>query len=48
LRQIATDYSSLGDLRQLQLHEIEFFYEPLIDGLVDQQRQEIENRDKGK
>jgi hypothetical protein len=37
LLQIATDYSSLPDLRTLELHEIRFFYEPLIPNLIEYQ-----------
>lgn len=38
------DYNSLGDWRNLTFHEIAFFYEPLIPGLVEQQKREMEKK----
>jgi len=33
IRQILVDYNSLPDYRTMDLHEIIFFYEPLIESL---------------
>lgn len=38
LLQIATDYNSLPDLRDIELHEIRFFYETLISNLIEYQK----------
>lgn len=43
LLQIASDYSSLPDLRTMELYEIRFFYEPLISGLAAQQREDMKS-----
>jgi len=39
IRQICADYNSLPDVRTMSIAEIKFFYEPLIPGLVKQQRE---------
>ena len=44
LLQIASDYSSLPDLRKITVDEIEFFYKPLIHGLVKTQQEAMKNR----
>ena len=35
--QVASDYPGVPDVRTLKLHEITFFYEPLIPGLLKTQ-----------
>ena len=44
LLQIAADYPGLPDVRTLELYEITFFYEPLIDGLVREQQEEMKRK----
>jgi hypothetical protein len=46
LLQILAEYNSLGDWRKLTIPEIAFFYEPLIKGLMKQQKQEMEDENK--
>jgi len=36
--QIYMDYSSLPSIREIELDEVVFFYEPLIDGLIELQK----------
>ena len=38
LVQIYIDYSSLPSMRDITLDEVRFFYEPLIDGLIELQK----------
>ena len=44
LLQIAADYNSLPDLRKITVDEISFFYEPLIPGLIEMQKEKMKNR----
>lgn len=36
--QIYIDYNSLPSIREITLDEIQFFYEPLIEGLIKLQK----------
>jgi len=36
--QIYIDYNSLPSIREITLDEVRFFYEPLIDGLIELQK----------
>jgi len=38
LRQICIDYSSMVNIREITIDEIRFFYNPLIEGLCERQR----------
>jgi len=38
LLQIATDYSVLPDLNTIDIDDIRFFYNPLIDSLIKSQK----------
>jgi hypothetical protein len=42
--QITADYPGLPDVRTLTIPEIRFFYEPLLPGLKEDQKKEIENK----
>jgi GTP1/Obg family GTP-binding protein len=41
MTQIFIDYASMVSPRDITLDEIQFFYRPLIDGLIE--RQEVKN-----
>lgn len=43
LVQIAADYSSLPDLRKITVDEIQFFYNPLIPGLIKMQQEDMKH-----
>jgi len=45
--QIYMDYASLPSVREITLDEIRFFYEPLIDGLIELQKAEKKAKKKG-
>jgi len=38
LLQIATDYNTLPDLDTIEIDDIRFFYNPLIDSLIKSQK----------
>lgn len=47
LLQICSDYSSLPDIREITIEEIDFFYKPLLPSLIESQI-EIKKLKKGK
>jgi hypothetical protein len=38
MRQIYIDYASLPSIKEITLEEVQFFYNPLIDGLLERQK----------
>jgi hypothetical protein len=47
LIQICMDYSTLPPLSEITAEQIEFFYKPLIPGILKKQRDDIKNASKG-